>query len=186
MILAYLRERIPLSFFGPLALVLAGCALAWPPHPVELAVTALAALFLLAQFRIWDDLADRRSDAEAHPDRVLVKAATHHSLTGLAFALMTLNAMIASQRGLSSFAVLVALHAALGGYYLLRQHRTVLSDQVLLGKYPAFVLILAGERLITAPAPLGLTAAAIYVAASAYEAWHDPLSPLAQLMGDRS
>jgi 4-hydroxybenzoate polyprenyltransferase len=185
-IVAYLRERIPLSFFGPLALVLAACALAWPPPPVELAVTAIAALSLLAQFRAWDDLADRRIDAVAHPDRVLVKAETHRSLVGLAFALMVINASVAAERGLSSVALLVALHAALGGYYLLRRHRTVLSDQLLLGKYPAFVLILAGERLTTAPLPLGLTAGAVYVAASAYEAWHDPLSPLAQLMGGRS
>ena len=186
MILAYLRERIPLSFFGPLALVLAACALAWPPHPVELAVTALGALFLLAQFRVWDDLADRRVDAVAHPDRVLARAESHRSLAGLAFALMVINATVATQRGFSSVALLVALHAALGGYYLLRQHRTVFSDQLLLGKYPAFVLILAGERLMTAPLPLGLTAAAVYVAASAYEAWHDPLSPLAHLIGGRS
>ena len=186
MILAYLRERIPLSFFGPLALVLTACAVAWPPHPVELAVTALAALFLLAQFRVWDDLADRRIDAAAHPDRVLVKAETHRPLLGLVFSLTVINATVAAQRGFSSVALLVALHAGLGGYYLLRRHRTVLSDQLLLGKYPAFVLILAGERLTTAPLPLGLTAAGVYVAASAYEAWHDPLSPLAQLMGGRS
>ena len=186
MILAYLRERIPLSFFGPLALVLAACALAWPPHPVELAVTALGALFLLAQFRVWDDLADRRVDAVAHPDRVLARAESHRSLTGLALALMVINATVATQRGFSSITLLVALHAGLGGYYLLRQHRTVFSDQLLLGKYPAFVLILAGERLMTAPLPLGLTAGAVYVAASAYEAWHDPLSPLAHLIGGRS
>jgi len=187
-ILAYLRERFPASFFGPLGLLLAACALDWPAGPVELAATALAALFLLAQFRIWDDLADRRKDAVPHPHRVLARAETHHALLGLGIALMALNATIAAQRDASfvSVVLLGALHTALGGYYLLRHRRTVLGDQVLLAKYPAFVFILAGERLTSSPLPLALTAAVVYAAASAYEAWHDPVSPLAQLIGGRS
>ena len=45
----------------------------------------------------------------------------------------------------------VLIHAALGGYYLCRRGRTVFGDQLLLVKYPAFVCILAGERLLDSP-----------------------------------
>ena len=41
---------------------------------MELAAATVGALLLLAQFRIWDDIADRLQDAIAHPDRVLVRA----------------------------------------------------------------------------------------------------------------
>jgi hypothetical protein len=57
---------------------------------------------------------------------------------------------------------------------------------LLLAKYPAVVLVLAGDRLASAPVAIGLSAAAIYLAASAYEAWHDPVSPLGTLLGGRS
>ena len=69
---------------------------------------------------------------------------------------------------------------------MFRDGRTVVGDQLLLSKYPAFVLILAGERLLSSPLAVLLCAAAVYAAASAYEAWHDPVSPLAHLIGGRS
>jgi len=103
-------------------------------------------------------------------------------------ALLAINATLALQRDAAfvSTLCLAIIHAALGGYYLCRQGRTVLGDQLLLVKYPAFVCILAGERLLISPLPVILGAAIVYVTASAYEAWHDPISPLAQYLGGRS
>ncbi|MBA3639058.1 MAG: hypothetical protein M3541_16070 [Acidobacteriota bacterium] len=188
MIVAYLRERFPGTFFGPVALMLAACALGRSASVVELGIGTIGAAFLLAQFRIWDDLADRRKDAIAHPQRVLVTAKDPTPLVTLAMALLAINGVAAVNRDgtLLSVLLLALVHAALGGYYLLRNGRTVLGDQLLLAKYPAFIFILAGERLISSPLHVALTASAVYAAASAYEAWHDPISPLAQLLGGRS
>ena len=187
MIVAYLRERFPWSFFGPLALMLAGCAVGIG-SPVHLATAAIGATFLLAQFRIWDDLADRQRDSTMHPNRVLVASRNSGPVVGVGIALLVVNVALATQRGAMPLPLLFLgiLHAVLGCYYLLRDRRTVIGDQLLLSKYPAFVLILAGERLLSAPAAVLLSAAAVYAAASAYEAWHDPVSPLAQLLGGRS
>ena len=188
MILAYLRERFPASFFGPLALVLAAGAIGTSAGLLELLAATVGAAFLLAQFRIWDDLADRRRDLIAHPHRVLVTAKDHSPLLGLGMGLLAVNVALATQREATfvSVFVLAALHVALGGHYLLREDRTILGDQLLLAKYPAFVFILAGDRLLASPVSVTLAAAAVYAAASAYDAWHDPVSPLAQLLGGRS
>jgi hypothetical protein len=187
MIVPYLRERFRLSFFGPLAVGLAAAALGPRLDVQGLVLQTLGALFLLAQFRIWDDLADRRKDAVAHPSRVLVRAESPTPLLGFGMALLALNVGLASQRDatLVSISLLALLHVALGAYYLLREGRTLLSDQLLLAKYPAFVCVLAGEGLLEAPLAVGAAAAVIYAGASAYEAWHDPVSPLGLLFGGR-
>ena len=188
MIVAYLRERFPLSFFAPLAMILALCATGGSADWLVLGVTAINALCLLAQFRIWDDVADRHADSITHPHRVLVTATGRNSVLVLGIALLAVNVAIAAQRdtALLPLVGLAILHAALGCHYLFRDGRTILGDQLLLSKYPAFVLILAGERLLSSPLAVVLSAAAVYVAASAYEAWHDPVSPLAHLLGGRS
>jgi len=183
MIGAYLRERFRLTFFGPLALVLALGALGPRLDVWSLAVQTMGALFLLAQFRIWDDLADRRKDAVTHPRRVLVRAGTPAPLLGFGMALLALNVGLASQRDATvlSLSLLALVHVALGAYYLLRARRTLLSDGLLLAKYPAFVCLLAGERLLDAPFAVAVAAVLVYAGAFAYEAWHDPGSPLASL-----
>jgi hypothetical protein len=187
MIAEYLRERLRLEFFGPLALVLAAAALGPRLDAWSLAVQALGALFLLAQFRIWDDVADRRKDAVTHPQRVLVRAGSAAPVLGLGMALLALNVGLASQRDATflSLSLLALLHVALGTYYLLRARRTLLSDQLLLAKYPAFVCVLAGERLLDSPLAVFTAAAIVYAGASAYEAWHDRVSPLALLLGGK-
>jgi len=188
MILAYLRERLPLSFFGPLAVILALCAVGGRAGWFIFGATAINALCLLAQFRIWDDVADRHADSITHPHRVLVTATGRSPVLVLGFALLAVNVAIAAQRDAPLLALvnLAILHAVLGCHYLFRNGRTVLGDQLLLSKYPAFVLILAGQRLLSSSVAVLLSAAAVYAAASAYEAWHDPVSPLAQLLGGRS
>jgi len=185
---AYLQERFRPTVFGPLALVLAAAALGGRLDARSLAVQGIGALFLLAQFRLWDDFADRRKDAVAHPHRVLVRAGSPAPVIGLGMGLLALNVGFATQHDatLLSLSLLAVLHVTLGAYYLLRQGRTLAGDQLLLAKYPAFVCVLAGERLLEAPIAVGAAAAFVYAGASAYEAWHDPVSPLGMLFGGRS
>src|SRR5690606_27276920 len=68
---AWLRERMPIRRFGPLALLigLLGAPVGW-----ESAARIGLAWLLIATFRLRDDLADRERDAIVHGDRVLVRA----------------------------------------------------------------------------------------------------------------
>lgn len=194
MIGAYVHERFPITVFGPLALLLAGAALGGRFEPWRLALHTLGALSLLAQFRIWDDLADRHRDDATHPHRVLVRATSTAPVLCLGIGLLALNVALAarSDAPVLSLWLLALVHAALGASYLLRRGRTILTDQLLLAKYPAFICVLAGGRLLDAPVPVAAAAALIYAGASCYEAWHDPISPLAskvrttRLQGERS
>lgn len=188
MILSYFAERLRPVPFLPLACALAAAAGAGRYELPTLAADLLFGALLLAEFRLWDDLADRRADSKTHPGRVLVRAAATRRFVALCVSLAIVNlALCVLRDGVSfSVAVLVLLHVTLGGWYSRRGGRTVAGDQLLLAKYPAFVLVLAGSRLFAAPATTVLAAAAIYAVASAYEAWHDPVSPLGTLLGGRS
>lgn len=188
MIRAYLAERFRPAVFLPLAAALAVAAAAGRYDVTRLAVDVLFGLLLLAEFRVWDDLADRGADAVTHPGRVIVRASSTHPFAGLWLALAFVNLVVcAVLRGVGvSMALLVLLHAAFAVWYSRRMSRTIAGDQLLLAKYPAFVLIIAGPRLFASPATVALAAAAIYIGASAYEAWHDPVSPLGAIFGGRS
>ena len=188
MIRAYLGERFRVRFFGLVGLVIAAGALGGRPDPWAFGLAFLGAMSLLAQFRIWDDLADRGKDMSAHPERVLVRAPSPGPIAGLGVGLFSINVALALQRDTTvlSLFLLALLHAALGVHYLRRNRRTLLGDQLLLAKYPAFVCILAGPRLVDAPIAVGVAALLIYAGASAYEVWHDPVSPLGLLLGGRT
>jgi hypothetical protein len=188
MIAAYCLERLRPVVFVPLAAVVAIAAAGGRYDLARLAVDAIAAALLLAEFRLWDDLADRPADAVAHPRRIIVTAPSTLPFVRLCvtLAVVNLGASIVRDGAGPSLAALILLHAALGAWYSRRTVRTVAGDQLLLAKYPLFVLIVAGARLFSAPMAIALSAAALYVAASVYEAWHDPVSPLGTLIGGRS
>jgi hypothetical protein len=97
--------------------------------------------------------------------------------------LAVLNTVISASRDASgvSVAIFVALHAVFATWYALRSRRTLAGDQLLLTKYPAFVVIVSGTRILNDPFAIGLAAGALYAAVSAYEAWHDPSSPVRML-----
>ena len=185
MISAYLRERFPPSLYLPLAVAIAGAsAAAATPRWRGFVFDVVFALLLLAQFRLWDDLADRTTDARVHPDRVLVRTADLSQPVAFCGALGILNICVAVWRDASGLAIatLAALNAALAVWYLARHGASAAGDQLLLAKYPAFVLIVAGERTLAAPWPVAGAAVLIYAAACAYEVWHDPDGPLARLV----
>jgi hypothetical protein len=107
-------------------------------------------------------------------------------------ALALLNFAIAVRRDPSGVAVaiLLALTGALGAWYARRSvravhavptgptGRTAAGDHLLLSKYAAMVVIVAGARTARAPVQILGAALAIHLAACLYEAWHDPASPL--------
>ena len=187
MVAGFLRER-----FRPIFLVVAGFT-AWtasafrPVWPGALFDVGFA-LLLLAQFRTWDDLADRARDTEIHPDRVLVRAADVTQVIAFCGALAVANICIAVARDSSGLAVAVvgALDLALGLYYLARTGRTAAGEYALLAKYPALVLVVSGQRTFDAPVSVLAGALVLYLAVCIHEAWHDPASPLSMSFGGQS
>jgi hypothetical protein len=188
MIGSYFRERFRPTLFAPVATCIALGAAGGAFHPLRLAADACFAALLLAEFRLWDDLADRRSDALAHPERVLVRGQSVRPLILLCEVLLALNLVIcmAITESDVSLTAFIILHAALGVRYSVRSRRTIAGDQLLLAKYPAFVVIVAGARTLDASVPIAGAALVSYTVASVYEAWHDPASPVAALLGGRS
>jgi len=180
MLTAYVAERLPARLMLPLAGVLALAAAGGGWHSARtLAADAGLALLLVAQFRVWDDLADRERDARARPHRVLVCAASVtpavHLCVGLSAIGLTWTAI--RDGGASSLAILVALNVVLAVWYARRGPRTAAGDHVLLAKYPAIVLVTAGARAAANPAGVLLAAAAVYLGACVYEACHDRTGP---------
>jgi hypothetical protein len=177
---AYLAERFRLRTFMPLAVVIAGAASGGALSGTSLGLDAAFALLLLAQFRSWDDLADHGRDALSHPERVLVRAPSIAPIVAFSGALAVLNICLAVRRDASgvAVAVLVALIGVLGAWYSLRTVRTVAGDHLLLSKYPAMVIVVAGARVLNAPVQILCTALALHLAVCLYEMWHDPASPL--------
>jgi len=180
MVGAYLAERFSPRVFLPMAVVIAGAASGGALSGMRLGLDACFALLLLAQFRSWDDLADRGRDAVSHPERVLVRAMSTTPIVAFSGALAILNICLAIQRDASGIAVavLVALIGALGAWYSLRTGRTAAGDHLVLSKYPAMVIIVAGARVLIAPVQILCAALALHLAACLYEVWHDPASPL--------
>jgi hypothetical protein len=180
MLAAYLAERFRARLFVPLALALALAASAGDLSAGVLAVDAGFALMLLAQFRSWDDLADRGRDAVSHPDRVIVQAASIAPIVGFSGALAILNICLAIERDASGIAitVLTTLIFVLGTWYAVRTGRTAAGDHLLLSKYPAMVVVIAGARVLSQPFVILGSALALYLVVCAYEVWHDPASPL--------
>jgi 4-hydroxybenzoate polyprenyltransferase len=180
MIIQYFRERFPPVRFLPLAAGLTIAASAGRHEIMTMLADVATALLLLAQFRLWDDLADRPADAIHHPERLLVNVPSVDPFVRLCVALGFVNLMVSAVGDDSGIplAVLATLHAVTGAWYLSRSHRSLIGDQLLLAKYPAFVLMLSGARVQEAPGLAVLSATVVYIMASAYEAWHDPASPI--------
>jgi 4-hydroxybenzoate polyprenyltransferase len=181
MLVTYVRERMPLGMFVPLAtaIALAGRAGAARSPVLTLAVDAAVVMLLLAQFRLWDDLADRQHDGVAHPTRALVLASSDQSFRVICAALGVLNAGLLwlACPNRAGLAIFLALNLGMALWYASRGSRSSLGDHLLLAKYPLFVLIVAYGREIDRPLLVGCAAGAVYLAACLYEAIHDPASP---------
>lgn len=176
--IAYWIERFPARVFVPVAAALALLARSRGFEPVSWAAGTLSALLLLAQFRLWDDLADRERDRSTHPDRVLVRAQRAGPFVALCLLLAAANILSSSYAGKSALALCLLLNCAAAAWYAWRpSRRTATGDLLVLVKYPVFVVLLGTTP--TAPfAEIAFSALAVYAAACAFELWHDASSPL--------
>jgi 4-hydroxybenzoate polyprenyltransferase len=162
-----LQPRIALLWLAVLAAVVAagaGGAIAW---------TALASAALIVQFRLWDDLEDVPHDRMHAPDRTLVRSTNRRPFHVLLWAsILLLGLAIASMQGWTRAGAYVLLVAAVAVLYRAMGSsgpRRALRSQLVLAKYPAFVLLLAGDP--TGPVALA-AAGALYVVLGTYE-WRD-------------
>ena len=165
---AWRAERLLLARFGPLALMLAWAACGSALASARGVAAAALAFSLVAQCRLWDDLADRGRDLRSHPERVLVRA---RSLAPFLYATVLLggaNALaLCAFNGPAHALGAAALFAAIAGWYRWHARRELAHALMLLLKYPAFVPLLA------APGTWPLAAAAVvYGALCAFE-WLD-------------
>jgi 4-hydroxybenzoate polyprenyltransferase len=176
---AYVRERGRPGILIPAAILIALGANAG--HAIDLARlvgSAALVLLLLAQFRLWDDLADLAIDRSRHPERLLSRAAHVEGFVVFVLLLATANVAVAAWlSGPVGVVILLLLNAATAVWYAARSsHRTLVGDLIILTKYPVFVFVVAGS---TSPSPAQVTAAiATYAAACVFDVWHDASSPL--------
>jgi 4-hydroxybenzoate polyprenyltransferase len=177
MLRAYASERFPLRLFVPIACALAlavgGERTAW-----QLGADAALALSLVLQFRIWDDVEDRRRDAADHPARVLVRATSVRPFAIAVVALAAVNAAYLAFRSPRAFGLFLVLNATFAVWYGLRTKHTAAGVPMLLAKYPSFVAVIAMTRTIDHPIALSISLVVVYAAAYAYEVWHDASSSL--------
>jgi hypothetical protein len=176
----YWRERFPLWLFGPLAGLLAFVAAPGrSPTPGRWLLDAVFTLGLLAQFRLWDDLAAREHDRRTHPERILARTAAVVNYEVVCAGLGLANLLVASLRGpdFTGLVALLALDVSLGVWYARRRARSAAGDLLVLAKYPMFVAVVAAGTAMDRAA-VGPGMASAYAAAVLVEALHDPTSPL--------
>jgi 4-hydroxybenzoate polyprenyltransferase len=178
----YWNDRFTPRRFAPAAMLIALASQSGSDlNAIRLTIAPLLALLLLAQFRLWDDLADRERDRPNHPERVLVCAVHVAPFVAACVGLAILNLFLAlAWNGLAGLAALALLNAAALAWYVWRPaHRTGTSDLVLLAKYPAFVLVLGNPSAWRSPTSWA-AALATYTAACAFEIWHDSRGPVSR------
>jgi hypothetical protein len=177
--LLYARQRLfTVGVVGAVCLVTLGSAIARSPnHLSGLVMDVARALLLIAAFRAWDDVMDRGRDRLAHPNRINARSGSERPLAGFA-VIAWLAAMILLWIAADSVSLLVLLActAWIAAWYRVRAERSAIGDHVLLTKYAAFTLVLAGREAFTARGLLG--AAVVYLSAAVYEWVHDIDSPV--------
>lgn len=129
--------------------------------------SALLAAILIAQFRLWDDLADRKYDAALYPHRVLV--VTRHArrfayLCG--FLALPAAVVMGMGFGLDRLIAYGVLLAAISVLYAVAELRRLLRAHLVLLKYPVFIWLCAQNA---APAQWARSGAAVYLALCIFE-----------------
>lgn len=148
--LAYAASRLAVARIVLLWLALSACALIVSREisPTSAILGSLLAATLIAQFRLWDDLADRDYDATLHPQRVLVTT-SHVRRFAYLCGLLTLPvaATLGIGYGVEHLAIYGGLLVAMSVLYaagstalprLLRAHLVLL-------KYPVFIWLSAQD-----------------------------------------
>lgn len=166
---AWRATRLPSLRFGLLALFVAwaaslGSSFAAPAFIVRWAL----AFSLIAQFRLWDDLADRARDRSAHPQRVLARIDDVRVFVVACIALGGVNAAaLFALHDVARVAGWTLLCIGSGAWYRGHTSRALLHTHVLLLKYPAFVLLLVASP--AAPWTIAMAAACVYSALCSFD-----------------
>jgi 4-hydroxybenzoate polyprenyltransferase len=172
-IVNYLRERFPLRLFLPLAAGLTAAALAGTRGLPEILLCWVTVVFVLFQFRLWDDLADLVYDRVHHPQRVLSRSATPDHYIHIVGAAGLVNASFLALLNRSHVGFVALNLAALVWYgcTTIEARRSVIGRHVTLLKYPFFVLLIAPTS-IAGLKPI-FPASAVYLCLAIYEVLHD-------------
>jgi len=191
-ITAYLKERLPLVMYLPLSLIFSVTALLMRPGNVywgiELSQQIPLFYFLIAQFRLRDDLFSLPEDRVTHPNRVLSKLSSIRSFVGLCFVLFALNTcFLYTKSGGLSVVTFVGLSIVYElAYFLGNKRRKALPKRtpgtfqltahyhLLLLKYPFFVFIVAGVWYPLYHPKLLLIGLILYLTFCIYETLDDP------------
>ena len=181
LILAYWRERYPVSVFVPFAILIAAAGMAAGgslPTVRDAVIGCVLAYTLVLVFRIGDDLADLRSDRLRHPHRVLVQASNVTPIVALAFVIAfgDITIMLWQPHAVMRLTVFAAISLFLVLWYLVRAHLRagpLASAHVILVKYPIISLLTCANwdslTLHTALPSVG----AVYLGMCIYEQVHD-------------
>jgi 4-hydroxybenzoate polyprenyltransferase len=150
---AYLRTRVLTRRVLLLVLLVSGAILAGSETVRVPGMPALAALtaWLVVQFRLWDDLADRDWDRLRYPQRLLVRTQHGQSFTGLLFASILLFGATLLLRGQMRELLVYAILVGLLGFLYHTPRGAGLSRPLRVGlvlsKYPLFVFIVGADGL---------------------------------------
>jgi 4-hydroxybenzoate polyprenyltransferase len=172
--LSYVRQRLLRPKIVALAAAVAACAMFVSGTP-RLGFAVPAALALVWQFRLWDDLEDLPFDRIHHPERVLVASRTRGGFVAVVVATLVLVgtslAVITGTAQTLAYAALVAASAA--GYRILRTtpDRRLVRAHWVLTKYPMFVFVAATEPMLEHAVPVAVV---LYLALCLLEVFDDP------------
>ena len=168
---AYATTRLMVGRITLLWLVLSACALivSGEISLVSAMLGSVLAATLIAQFRLWDDLADREYDAVSHPQRVLVTTSHARRVAYLCGVLtLPITATLVFGYGTSHLLVYVSLFVAMALLYayggtamprLLRAHLVLL-------KYPIIIWLCAQQADV---AQWARVSASVYLALCLFE-----------------
>ncbi len=175
-LMAYGRQRMIRWRVAALAVLIIGLAFvaSAPSDALDALARAGLALLLIAQFRLWDDLADREYDRVHHAARVLPRSQAAAWFWAALVLLGTLAVAItvALHQGGAALLIYFGLTILLAGVYHgpMRLPRFVRAQLVLL-KYPVFVVLLVAPVYSTRALVAGVVG---YVVLSAFEWYDDP------------
>lgn len=135
----YARSRLAAPRIMLLWLALAACSL-WLAHDFTFSTAAISSTVLMAllvvQFRLWDDLSDRKHDVLRHPQRVLVNTVHIKGFVWLCAGLALPITLLMTD--MIHALVYIGLLAAFAILYVSAQARLLRAHLVLL-KYPVFI-----------------------------------------------
>lgn len=161
---AWLATRLLRTRIVVLWLALSGSMLAVAPWrgPARTATGALLVALLIAQFRLWDDLADRSYDAHHHTQRVLTTSAhgTHFGLLCVGVALPVLGLLLTLGEPGRPVAYMLLCAAVACLYLASPAWPRLLRAQLVLLKYPFCVWLAASGLSLAAGMALWLALAA--------------------------